>query len=363
MTNSAHKYAAICKQHLQTVRNDISAAGAWNKLPQTSRLEGRPVISEMTAAALSNETILKRAVEEWPSIYRTFRETFGDKFQVEDERMAMFDLGLAATALDMRAVWNLFPNDQAKRIATWVEKLLDSKEWGEYALEELRCYSGDFQAEMERAQHPGYLGGLSTRLLHRWLGDGATEFQVKETGELLILLVVLGDLTLSSFAGTWKAIRDQYEMMEEDMPTETDWEVHGLYDVGKHPDESKPDGTTIFRDESGDLKERWIHPRKLMRLVSKFGAEHVGTICRVLVKGPWEGIKEARMQLSDASIKAFADDSGVAYAQCHFAKGKPAYHLTKKRVWANLDRVDAIISDESLTEAQRIDAIKKISEG
>ena len=327
----------------------------------------KSVITELKAAAQSNEQVLRRAQAEWPAIYQRFRVTLGDRFRVGNEQMAPFDLALAAIALDLQAIKNLFPADQAKRIEGWVEKLLDTREWGEYAISEVRAYGRQFQKEVETVEKGGDpISAIPTRLLRRWLGDDIRRFDVemgsKKTGFIDPILVCMAVETLMPFAGTWKSIRDQYELVEEDLPTDFNWEAYGLYDLGKHPEDRKPDGTVIFRDNYRKTTERWLNPRKLAKLLSARGAKRIGTSCRVMVRGPWEGIKETTMQLSDESVDAFVDGSGHAYAVCVFQQGRPEYTLTKRKVWENWDRAEAIMSDAKLTDVQRATALKRLLE-
>lgn len=299
-------------------------------------------------------------------IYKRFHDAVGDKFLVENERIAAFDLALAATALNLQAVRNLFSAEQASRIEGWVEKLIDSKEWGEYAIGEVKAYGEIFQrdvANIKMGADP--FTSIPARLLQRWLGNGVRDFEIKteskNTGGTSPIMLAIAVDALMPFVGTWKAIKDQYELAKEDLPSVTDWEAEGFYDLGKYPDEWKPDGTVIYRDEFGKLSETWLQPKKMMQLLTKYKAKKVGTTVRVLVKGPWDGIKEARMQLTDQTIGAYADERGIAYALCVFTNGNAGCHLMKKRMWENLDRIEAIMADTSLTEAQREAALKNLT--
>lgn len=330
----------------------------------------KPTITELKAAAQSQERIIRMSLAEWQAIYERFRGALGNRFQVEDERMASFDLALAATALDLQAVKNLFPPEQAGRIQHWVENLVNSKEWGEYAVSEVRAYGQIFQKEVEAVgSGSDPMSAIPTRLLHRWLGEGIRRFEVKvESGSQNIgivdpLLVGMGVEALMPFVGIWKSIKDQYELIEEDLPIDTNWQAYGLYDLGEHPDDRKPDGTIIFRDNDGKTRESWFHPRKLAKLLSRHDAKRIGTFHRVMVRGPWEGIKETTMQLSDESVKAFVDGNDRAYAVCAFKQGKPEYSVVKKKAWDNWDQAQAIISDATLTDLQRTAALKHILEG
>ena len=56
---------------------------------------------------------------------------------------------------DLPAVRNLFPKDQAERIEKWVLKCSDSKDWGAYAIQELKEYGEEFQRAVENITNGG----------------------------------------------------------------------------------------------------------------------------------------------------------------------------------------------------------------
>lgn len=66
------------------------------------------------------------------------------------------------------------------------------------------------------------------------------------------------------------------------------------------------------------------------------------------------------MQLDENSVAEFADEKGNIYALCVFEKGQAKYSLMKKGAWENLDQLQAILADTSLTDEERAAAIKQL---
>jgi len=319
-------------------------------------------LTEQEAASHFVLYITKEAQGAWPAIYKSLQDSFKDKFVVEDEIMAAFDLALAAIAQDLQAVKNLFPKDQAERIEKWVLKCIDTEDWGEYAVSEVKKYGEKFQKDIQNINTGGDpLSAIPARLLQRWLGKNIQNFDVemngKKTGIISPVLLMMVSSMLAAFLGTWKKLKDDFNLIEGDTPF--DEKPSGLKDYVPEPDEKKPDGTIQYYDENGNLKEKWLPPEQINELLKKGGSKR---LYKVLIKGPWDGIKETLWELPDDTVEKFVDEKGYAYAMCAYEKGEPKYTLTKKKMWERMDEVEKIIMDSNLTEQQRIEAIKKIAE-
>ncbi len=318
-------------------------------------------LTEQEAASHFVLYITKEAQGAWPAIYKSLQGSFKDKFVVEDETMAAFDLALAAIAQDLQAVNNLFPKDQAERIEKWVLKCIDTEDWGEYAIGEVKKYGEKFQKDVQNINAGGDpLSAIPAHLLQRWLGKNIQNFDVemngKKTGIISPVLLVMVSSMLTAFLGTWKKLKDDFNLIEGDIPF--DEKPSGLKDYVPEPDEKKPDGTIQYYDENGNLKEKWLPPEQISELLKKGGAKR---LYKVLVKGPWDGVKETLWELSDDTVEKFVDEKGYAYAICAYEKGESKYALTKKKMWERMDEVEAIMMNQNLSEEQRIEEIKKLT--
>jgi hypothetical protein len=351
-------------------------------------------LTEQEAALQFIGYIMNEASTAWPTIYEELKDTFQDQFVLEQEKLANLDLSLAAIALDLQAIKNLFPNIQAERIEKWVYECPNTEDWGEYAVEEVKKYGKDFQEHtpnMYVGTNP--LSAVSARLLHQWLGENIHNFEIdmgdfgngEKTGIVSISpqLQMMVDSLLSGFIGTWKRIKHNFKLIEGDLPLESDIQAicvrDGLRDYEPESesnvgttnctDEIKPDGTIEYYDANGTIKEMWFSPEQLNELYKK---DLVRKSYKVLFKGPWDGIKEADWPLSEEVANNFVDEKGYIYGFCAYEKGKPTYGLIVKQFWEkdNIiqkmsdhsgDQRATIAVDSSLSLEQKVERIAKIS--
>jgi len=225
-------------------------------------------LTEQEAAFQFVLHIVKEAQDAWPTIHKTLKDSFKEEFVIEDETTAAFDLALAAIGQELQALKNLFPKDQAERIEKWVLKCIDTEEWGEYAVEEVREYGKTFQEAIQNIGAGGDpLSAIPARLLHRWLGENIErfDFQIngKKTGIISPALLMMFSSMFFAGLGAWKRLKDDFRIVEGDIPFGFDETPSGLRDSQPEPDEEKPDGTIQYYDEHGGLKEKWLPPEQI----------------------------------------------------------------------------------------------------
>jgi len=180
-------------------------------------------ITEEQAAAQFVLSLMHETKNAWPNVYKSLRDTYKDKFAVENETMAIFDLSLAVLAQEVQALGNLFSREQAERIYKWVLRCIDSPEYGEYARREVEEYREVFQKASKNIQAgENALEAIPTRLLHRWLGKNIRNFEIeissKKTGIMSPLLVLYVTEILISFTGKWKRIKENFKLTKGDLP-------------------------------------------------------------------------------------------------------------------------------------------------
>lgn len=163
--------------------------------------------------------IMKEAQEGWPTIHKSLKDVFKEKFIIEDEKMAPFDLAIAALAQDLQSVKNLFSKDRAERIEKWVLKCIDTEDWGEYAVDEAKKYGESFQKAIQNINAGGDpLSAIPARLLHHWLGKNIQNFDVEmngsKTGIISPILLIMVSSFLAAFLGFWKKLRDNFKIVE-----------------------------------------------------------------------------------------------------------------------------------------------------
>lgn len=180
-------------------------------------------ITESEAAAYVVGAILKEAQDVWPRLYSALQNIDKDKFVVEDETMASFDLALAIIAQEQQAVYNLFPKDQAERIDKWVLHCIDTKDWGEYALGEVNAYGEKVRNALQNVNSGGDpLSAIPARLLHRWVGKSIHKFDLEvdgtKTGIINPFHLTMLAAQFHALTGKWKAIQERYDLIESDIP-------------------------------------------------------------------------------------------------------------------------------------------------
>jgi hypothetical protein len=166
---------------------------------------------------------MSRIQRDWPAIYDALRKSRGPEFQLYDDRMAGFDLFLAVIALDTRALWNLFPSEQAARLYRWVIRCNDSPEYGEYVATELAAYAHAWDDALATRGAREALDAITARLLHRWLGSRIRAFEPevdgRRTGFIEPLLVMEVSAILAGYIGVWKAIAAECRVVKgDDLP-------------------------------------------------------------------------------------------------------------------------------------------------
>lgn len=352
-------------------------------------------LSEQEAALHFIGSIMIEAPSAWKAIYEDLKNTFPDQFILEREKRANFDLSLAAIALDLQAVRNLFPVIQTERIEKWVYECCNTGDWGEYAVAEVREYGKVFQEHTPNMYVGTFpVSAVSARLLRRWLGENIHNFEIDmgdfgnggKTGivSLDVQLQMMVDSLLMGFIGRWKGIKDNFKLIEGDLPLKTDIQAFcvrdGLRDYEPEPesdvetmnngtDEMKPDGTIEYYDANGSIKEMWLSPEQMDELFKKDLARKS---YKVLFKGPWDGIKEADWPVSEEVANNFADELGYIYGFCAYEKGKPAYGLIVKQFWGDDNIIQkmsnhagnqaaTIAVDSILSLEQKVERIAKIS--
>lgn len=186
-------------------------------------------LDEQEAAIHFMSTVIEEAKGRWPNIYQVLKEAHGEKFKIDDEEMAKFDLVLAAIAQGLQAVKNLFPKDQAERIKRFVLQYgFTEKDLNAYALSEIKQYSEQFQEAVQTIDVGGHPEeAMPGRLLHRWLGKNIEKFLVEINGEktdtISPILLMEVSVILSSFLKcfSWKQIKDNYKLVPGDLPLDT----------------------------------------------------------------------------------------------------------------------------------------------
>lgn len=124
----------------------------------------------------------------------------------------------------------------------------------------------------------------------------------------------------------------------------------------KKKDKAKSNITVEFSDQEG-RKHKLDVPKEKMDEWIKTGQAR--RVFRVLIRGPWDGIKEDHWEIDEDDIK-FVGEDDTAHAICHYENGVPQYAYVSKRFWDHFDEISAIMSKPGYTQEQKALEVQKI---
>jgi hypothetical protein len=203
-------------------KHNLQSQPSQTRQSDSVQVHTQETVTEQQAASYFVRRMLEESARAWPSTYEALKASLGDKFVVEDEKMASFNWYLAAISLGLQGVKNTFPEEQARRIENWI--FIDMND--QWAIDEVKRYEAAFLKG--RGEAP--LGGVVGRLLHRWLGknsrDCEAEILGQKTGFIDVWAMLETERVLTELAVTWnwKKIRDDFnlvpspEIRDEDIP-------------------------------------------------------------------------------------------------------------------------------------------------
>jgi hypothetical protein len=176
-------------------------------------------LSEQEVAQAFVHHLAAEAQRVWPRTYADLRE-IEPNLQVSREDVAAFELALAAIALGLQAVKNLFPAEQAERIRQRIFEAVDIDDWAAYATNALNEYVWVFDNGLATADSGGDpLSATSSRLLDRWIGEDIKRLTVKiegvDTGAVSPLVIISLNVSLTEFATSWswKTVREKFNIV------------------------------------------------------------------------------------------------------------------------------------------------------
>ena len=188
---------------------------------------------KLTEASAANQFIsikLQEGIDFWATNYAGLKDAFGEKFRIQDQDAANFDLFLAKIALNTASLKNLFPPEQADRIRRWILKNIEAQpsefgdarrsklkyyEYWDYRRNEIEEYEKVYNESIKLGENP--INAIASRLLHKWFGgyvaDFDFEFNGKKTGTIGPLKALLLTSIVSEGLG-WKTIKDNFDLVE-----------------------------------------------------------------------------------------------------------------------------------------------------
>jgi hypothetical protein len=165
-------------------------------------------ITEREAVARFVQEIFEMSEANGQAIFDDFSTTYKDQFIVEDKYSFTFHLSCAGLALDMMALKNLFPGDQAERLKEYIFEFLSQvPELGNAALLEVMEYDKAASDDFKNMRSIVPMSAIPSRLLLRWLGKNGSRFDPERNPVMLQMTSVM---LARGFLGKWKAIKEKF---------------------------------------------------------------------------------------------------------------------------------------------------------
>jgi|SRR6267143_5157999 len=166
----------------------------------------KPLVSETTIARKFVFHVLQTVVECWPHLSgEVLRDYFSDP-TVLDSEAAPYEFAFALAAVQIQALPNLFPADQAARIRSHVVRSLCSEDIGPYPAGAIEEYQAAWDRSLQMGEHPWF--GVAAVLFDKLASETASD---PMTINQMLLSVLGGELTLRG-GPFWKTARSEYSI-------------------------------------------------------------------------------------------------------------------------------------------------------
>lgn len=294
--------------------------------------------------------ILWYAKENWAEAAAKINSMFKLEPPLSTDDFAVFDFFLALLFIESRAPYNLFGQESGERVWQYLKNSFSVEEqYGDYAIESLEFYLDVWSQYSAKKINP--LGGIASALLYK--------FGYEEKDSDILLGTMLMDILVLS-PPWWKIFSENNELVKSDIPVDIENFKKFIGESAMSYSDNlkgKPDGTYQYYDDHGKMHEGWMSPEGIEKRLRQSGAKQ---LTKVLIKGPWEGVREDFWDIEDETIEKFADNERIVYVMCHFESGEPKYHYINKQMWINIEKIEEIILNPHLSEEEKKQQIDKL---
>jgi hypothetical protein len=174
----------------------------------------KKTVTESVIAAAFVQYVRESVAADWPGIYMKLKASAGERFHVEDEATACVDLILAVIAVDMQALPNLFPGEQAQRLHSWVLSAINTPDYSEYRTSEAEAYSEAWRSALNSVQPIDVLGTIPKRLVLQWKRSGFRDATIATSPTFLMSVSAV----VMSYMGFWKDAKKKYKIVPAETP-------------------------------------------------------------------------------------------------------------------------------------------------
>jgi hypothetical protein len=173
-------------------------------------LFGKKSLTEIEVAGQFVLAVAEGVHQQWPEIVNELKRTLQPEDPISDDRYAGFEFSLAVIAVEIQALPDLLPSDQASRIREFVMQCLSSPDLGSYPREAIQEYQDAWNQSLQQGELP--FCGIASVLFDKL----ECRNTVQLGGSLFkdpLLLMALGEKVVTCAGGWWKTVTQEYKLV------------------------------------------------------------------------------------------------------------------------------------------------------
>lgn len=174
-------------------------------------LFGKKKLSEIEAAGQFVIMITKDVQQHWPEIARELKGILQAEDSISDDQYAGFEYVLAVIAVQIQALPNLLPADQASRIREYIMQCISSPELEAYLREAIQEYQNAWNQTLQRGEPPFY--GIESLLFDKLMCRCAVELGEARFKSPL-LFMALSEKVVTFGGPWWKTLVHEYKLVQ-----------------------------------------------------------------------------------------------------------------------------------------------------
>ncbi len=165
-------------------------------------------LSEVEAAGQFVLTICRDVQQQWPQIVEDLK--WVSVHALPKDQFAAYEFTLAVIAVQIQALPNLFPIQQATRLREYILRCISLSELGSYSRDIMQEYQNVWDESLQRLEIP--LHGIAATLFDRLGCQRYMEFQGM-TFKSPIFLMALSEKLTMPWPFCWKEVAEDYVLI------------------------------------------------------------------------------------------------------------------------------------------------------
>jgi hypothetical protein len=171
---------------------------------------GKKKLSEIQSAGQFVLMVTKGVQHNWPEIAKELNILLEAEDTISDDKFAGFEFTLAVIAIQLQALPNLLPSDQANRIREYVIQCISSPDLKSYPRETIQEYQSVWDKSLQQGEPPFY--GISSLLLNKLECRSVVKLGGSSFNDPL-LLDALSEKVITFGGPWWKTVTQEYKLV------------------------------------------------------------------------------------------------------------------------------------------------------